>query len=93
MRQVLAKWAEKWDTIPILNVTNTIPVYTWFISLVGLFLIERKKGIYSIVIVAEWIMILTCMASPVNGCFRYYCPVAASTPVLLGLIYATQDKI
>lgn len=40
----------------------------------------------TIPILALMIAILTCIASPVNGTFRYFAPIAASTPLLLLLI-------
>jgi hypothetical protein len=85
-RQVLDKWADVWDNLPILSLTDTIAFYTWFIVLIGYILGKNKCWYGLIPIVAELLMILTCIASPVNDCFRYYAPVAASAPALLSLL-------
>lgn len=85
-REVLAAWAEIWDKMPVLNLTNTIAVYTWIIFLLGYYLLRKRQIADTLPILALLIMTLTCMASPVNGCFRYFAPVAAASPVLLLLL-------
>lgn len=85
-RNVLADWADLWDKIPVLNWTNKIPLYTWSIFLLGYYLLKKRRLADVLPILALLIMILTCMASPVNGCFRYFAPVAASSPALLLLL-------
>lgn len=85
-RQFLEKWADFWDVIPLLSLTDTMPLYTWCIVLFGLLMIQKKRFIMLIPIMASILMILTCMASPVNGCFRYFSSVAASFPMLMVMI-------
>lgn len=82
-RQLLAKWADLWDTIPVLSLTDTIAAYTWMIVLIGYFLLRQRRFRELIPVLAAMILILTCVASPVNDCFRYYAPVAVALPVLL----------
>ncbi len=82
MRNSLAGWADLWDTIPVINLTYSMPFYTWLTVLATYYCIKRKKLIYCIPMLAMILMILTCVASPVNGCFRYYCGVAAAFPGL-----------
>jgi hypothetical protein len=86
VRQTFDKWADVWDNLPVLSLTDTIAFYTWFIVLIGYILWKNRCWSGLIPIVAELLMITTCMASPVNDCFRYYAPVAASTPALLSLL-------
>ena len=83
MRENLHAWSDVWESLPVLSATNTIALYTWFVVLVGYALIRKKKWPELIVIMAVGIMILTCVASPVNDAFRYYSPIAASAPALL----------
>lgn len=90
-RKILNDWANLWDKIPILNLTNTIPLYTWGILLMGFFLLRKGKIAELIPVAALLIMICTCIASPVNGCFRYYAPVAASVPALF-LLFGRSDR-
>lgn len=82
VRKVLDTWSDVWDRIPVLNLTDTIAFYTWGIVLVGYYFLRKRQWENLIPVVALLIMVLTCMASPVNDCFRYYAPVAASAPAL-----------
>ncbi|OON88472.1 hypothetical protein BXO88_01385 [Oribacterium sp. C9] len=85
-RKLLEKWADLWDVIPILNLTDTMPLYTWSIVFMGIWMIKRRKFLMLIPVMASLLMILTCIASPVNGCFRYFSSVAAAFPVLFALV-------
>lgn len=84
-RQILSKWAKIWDKIPVINLTDAIPLYTWLTVISGYIVLRKKKYLELIPVLAMLIMIATCVASPVNGCFRYFCPVAAALPAFLGL--------
>lgn len=86
VRDVLANWADIWDNLPLLSLTDTCAFYTWFIVLSGIYLICRKRFCELIAIVALLLMVVTCIASPVNDCFRYFSPVAAAAPLVLLLL-------
>lgn len=86
VRLAMDKWPYIWERIPVLNLTNTIAFYTWSIVILAYYLLRRKRFAELIPISALLIMVLTCMASPVNDCFRYYAPVAASMPALFILL-------
>ena len=43
-------------------------------------------------LVAMGILILTCIASPVNDCFRYYAPIAASFPASVVLLLKSKGQ-
>lgn len=92
LRNILDEWAELWHQIPILNLTDMKPIYTWTICLIGGLLIKRKEYDKILPIAACVLMILTCIASPVNDCFRYYAPVAASFPGLFILLSPESGK-
>lgn len=85
-RKVLAEWADIWHRLPVLNVTDTKCVYFWFVVLLGYILLMRREFVKLIPVSAVLLMAFTCMASPVNDCFRYFVPVAAATPALFILI-------
>ncbi len=85
-RSVLDNWVKIWHRIPILNLTDCKPLYTWIIILMGWLFAQRKEYIKLLPIFACLLMVLTCMASPVNDCFRYYAPVAAAFPGLFILL-------
>ena len=86
MRNILDEWVEVWHQIPILNLTDMKPLYTWVILLMGGMMILQKEYDKLLPIGACVLMILTCLASPVNDCFRYYAPVAAAFPGLFMLL-------
>ena len=84
-RDILNKWSSIWHQIPILNFTDLKPLYTWTILLLGYLLFRKRAYLELIPIATCLIMIMTCVASPVNDCFRYYSPVAAAFPSLFML--------
>ena len=92
MRQVLQAWAKVWNKIPVLNITDICAVYTWLIIAVLYYLITKKHLIEIIPLVAMGIMVLTCVASPVNDCFRYYCSIAAAFPAIFLLLPSRNKK-
>jgi hypothetical protein len=73
LRTALHQWAKVWGKLPLVGLTDTIAVYTWFTVLAGGWLIHKKRWPELLVVLAMGVMILTCIASPVNGAFRYYC--------------------
>ena len=92
-RWTLHYWAKVWDKIPVLTLTDVCAFYTWLILLVGYYCFSVKMYAALIPVFTECLMIMTCIASPVNDCFRYFAPVAASFPVLLCLIDANHEEI
>lgn len=85
-RDALHQYAKLWDSLPILSLTDTIAAYTWFIVLVFYDFLRKRKWGELIPVVILGILILTCIASPVNDCFRYYSIVAVAVPLLPVLI-------
>ena len=85
IRNILNVWVEIWHQIPLLNLTDMKPMYTWVILLMGGIMIRRREYDKLIPIGACVLMVLTCIGMPVNDCFRYFAPVAASFPALLTL--------
>ena len=92
IREMLAGWSYLWHEIPILNITDIKAMYTWVIVLMGYALIRRKEYEKLIPVGACSLMILTCIASPVNDCFRYYAPVAAAFPTLFILLKEDEKR-
>jgi len=92
LRQILNIWAKIWHKIPVLNFTDIKALYTWGIVLIGYHILRRRKDyVLLLPLAAEIIMILTCIDAPINDCFRYFSPVAASFPVLLLLLSAIHE--
>lgn len=85
-RQILHVWVKVWDKIPILCLTDVCAFYTWSIVLIFYYVLTKRRYRFLIPLVSVGFMILTCIASPVNDCFRYFSPVAAAYPVLFVLL-------
>lgn len=90
VRKVLDDWAKVWHKLPVLGTLDDPPLYTWFIVCIGVLLIWRKQRIRLIPVFACLLTVLFCCASPVNDCFRYFAPVAASAPACLLLVRDEQ---
>ena len=84
-RKILDNWPEIWHQIPLLNLTDMKPLYTWIVFLMGWLFFMRKEYFKLLPVCAWLLMMLTCVASPVNDCFRYFAPAAASFPALITL--------
>ena len=91
-RRVMDNWVRIWHRIPILNLTDSKPLYTWVIILMGWLFVRRKEYYKLLPIFACLLMVLTCVASPVNDCFRYFAPVAAAFPGLLILLKPNPEN-
>lgn len=91
LREALDNWVEVWHQIPVLNLTDMKPLYTWCIVLLGWLWFQRKEWLKLLPAFACTLMMLTCVASPVNDCFRYFAPVAAAFPALLMLLRQKHD--
>lgn len=83
LRTNLKMFADKWHQTPIINITDMIPLYTWMLILIITYTFVYKKGPLMIPALAVALAILTCIASPVNGSFRYFAGIAAAMPILL----------
>ncbi|MSS19593.1 DUF6020 family protein [Pseudoramibacter porci] len=91
-REILDKWADLWEHLPVVSLTNVIAVYTWLIVLITFWLLKTKNYVFALPCVAILLVVLTCIASPVNGCFRYFAPAAASLPALISLVGYSNAK-
>ncbi|WP_295360802.1 DUF6020 family protein [uncultured Pseudoramibacter sp.] len=91
-REILDKWADLWEHLPIFSLMNLIAIYTWTAVLITFWMLKTRHYAYALPCTALLLMVLTCMASPVNGCFRYFAPVAASLPALFALIGFSNPK-
>ena len=85
-RVLLKTYSNWWHRTPILSLTDTIAAYTWLIVVVWLYVGMRRKGLWGTVPAMLLVAVLTCVASPVNGSFRYFVPIAAATPTLLAVV-------
>ena len=85
-RHILDNWPELWHQIPVLNLTDTKPLYTWTVVLMAYLLVKRKEYWKLLPVCAWLLLVLSCVASPVNDCFRYFAPAAAAFPAMIPLL-------
>ncbi len=90
VRSVLHAWVKVWDKIPLLSFTDVCALYTWLTVLCGVYLLLHRKYLYLLPVLSMLLLAGTCAASPVNDCFRYFCPVAAAFPVLPCILKAAR---
>lgn len=69
-------------TVPFIFILYSCPFYTWLILLVCTYYLSRGRLRPLIALAPLVINILVCMASPVNGMFRYFLPVVAAMPLV-----------
>ena len=91
VRDFLDDWAATWHQLPLLGLSDLKALYTWLAVLAGALLIWKRRWMEAIPVCGILLMILTCCASPVNDCFRYFAPAAAATPALLLLLPAARE--
>ena len=92
-REILDAYSKCWDKVPLLSLTDVCAFYTWLIILLCYDLIRRRKWVMVVPCIALVLLIGTCMMSPINNCFRYYAPIAASCPWLLLLVPQNNRKV
>ena len=69
-----------------------IAIQNWSLLLMIAYLIKNKKNKYIIMFIPSIMTLLICIASPVNGYFRYALPIIFSNPFLGILIMNMNDK-
>lgn len=82
VRNALQLYWRVWHQMPVLSLTDTIPLYFWILVLILFYLLTAHRGLLILPSCAVFLAVLTVIASPVNGSFRYFAPIAASIPVL-----------
>lgn len=85
IRLLTAAFARGWRHIPLLGMLYCCAFYTWLLTAAALSLIRQKRwqalGLYAPALLS----LIVCCISPVNDYFRYFLPIVAMTPLLLGI--------
>lgn len=84
--RILDIWCNFFYTIPLIGVLGKSYIYTWIVLFFIIRLIWSKRWYKLEIYVPAFILILVCIAGPVNGSiyFRYMYPVAIIMPLLVG---------
>ncbi|NLI22403.1 MAG: hypothetical protein GX418_12770 [Clostridiales bacterium] len=83
-RVLLAAYARGWRRVPVLEWFLFCPTYTWLLVAAGLS-VARRRWRELAAFAPALLSLGVCLLSPVNDYFRYFLPVVALTPALLGL--------
>jgi len=84
-REWLAAYARGWRRVPVLELTLFCPVYTWLLIAAGLSMARCRRWRELVAFAPALLSFGVCLLSPVNDYFRYFLPMVAMAPMLLGL--------
>ncbi|MCD7836219.1 MAG: DUF6020 family protein [Lachnospiraceae bacterium] len=87
LRQLLMHYGYLFEKLPVLSMLLSPGFYTYILIGEAVYLISGKKFRGLIGLIPAFLVLLVCIASPVNGSIRYMLPVMASAPVLLAWCY------
>ena len=66
---------------------NKVAYFDWVLIISCFYIIKKKKYKYLIPLSALVAVLLSCLASPLNGSYRYILPIIFSLPVILLIDY------
>jgi hypothetical protein len=82
MRDRAAYWFYRVSALPGLNFLFQLANYTWLLIALALALFQAKKRAAIVAFIPAALMLLTCIAGPVNGEVRYFLPIICAAPML-----------
>lgn len=85
IRLLTAAFARGWRHIPLLGMLYCCAFYTWTLVGAALSLGRQKRQLAMWLFVPALLSLITCCISPVNDYFRYFLPIVAMTPLLVGI--------
>ena len=71
---------------------NQVAYYDWLLIFSCVYIMIKKKWKYLIPLTPLLATLLTCLASPVNGSFRYILPIIFSTPMVICILYMVYKE-
>ena len=83
LRNIISSYSELWRSIPGTAQIMNPGSYTWLVFIGIGYLLYKKRLRGSLALVAPFLNILVCIASPVNGYLRYAMPLMACAPVIV----------
>lgn len=94
-RNFLCSLPNKMNQTPILFIFTNVTTYIWTMILCFVYLIVKKKFQYMPPFIIGTVLLLTCIASPVNGLLRYVYALFLCAPLFIAIIYASvrQDCV
>ena len=69
------------QSIPLIGLFLQTGIWFWICSAIALFSLKKRSMTGLALLVPGFLLFLTCVASPVNGCMRYMLGIIASVPI------------
>lgn len=85
LRYAFVQELSAFEKLPLVGLTTSIGFMAWLTAVLGLWLARCKAKPVLPVFIGLGIFWLTCIASPVNDCMRYFLPVAGCLPLVFCL--------
>ena len=86
-RTILSSYGQAFPYIPVLGLIVNIAFNTWLIMIMAAYLIYIKKYKEISYLAPAIILILVCIASPVNAYFRYALPYIFGMPLMISIFF------
>ncbi len=85
VRTLLAAFARGWRHIPLLSLLYACATYTWLLVAAG-YAVFRQRRLRALVGFLPALLTMgVCLLGPVNDYFRYFLPIVAMSPALVGM--------
>ncbi len=84
-RDILSGFGKIFPYIPIIGLISNIGFNTWILMFLTTYLIYKKKLKGIVYLIPSYIVLLVCVASPVNTYFRYAMPYIFAMPLTISL--------
>ena len=85
LRYAFVQALSAFEKLPLVGLTTSIGFMAWLTAVLGLWLARCKAKPVLPIFIGLGIFWLTCIASPVNDCMRYFLPVAGCLPMVFCL--------
>lgn len=79
---------------PVLGLLLRSATYSWALVVCSAYALHRKRGTWTVALVALWLVLLIAFTGPMNGTtyFRYEYPVALVVPFICALMTTSRTK-
>ena len=94
LRYAFVQTLSAFEKLPLVGLTTSIGFMAWLTAVLGLWLVRCKAKPVLPVFIGLGIFWLTCIASPVNDCMRYFLPVAGCLPLVfcLAAVFSRENS-
>lgn len=92
MRNAISAFSNLVQKTPVLGILYSEGLYTYLLIGMAAYCFFRRRYRLLPVLLPSAFCILICIASPINGSFRYFLPVIVQTPVLLAFLSEKKSQ-